>query len=191
MIYWEHRQFQDFNFMSLVVRATGDPLTLVAPIRRIIQQVDPDLPLFSVRTMESYLDATLSQARFAMIALGLFAAAAIVLASVGIYGVMAFAVSQRTREMGIMIALGAAARTVTGQVVRNGLVLIGIALALGVAGTVAVSRFMRGMLFEVSATDPATLIAVTGLLTAVAIVACYVPARRAGRVDPIEALRHE
>jgi putative ABC transport system permease protein len=141
--------------------------------------------------MESYLGDSVSQARFAMVSLVVFAAVALVLAGIGIYGVMSYSVSQRTREFGIRMALGAEGREVALDVVKSGLVLVGLATLIGLAGAVSLSRVMQGMVFEISTHDPVTLIGVSLFLAVIALAACYLPARRASKVDPVEALRYE
>jgi putative ABC transport system permease protein len=190
-LYWEHQQFQPFNFMSLVVRADGNHTGLMAAIRAEVQRSDPDLPVFRVRSMDSYLAEALAQSRFAMLTLGLFAAIAVVLAAVGIYGVMSYAVSQQTHEIGIRMALGAGTGDVVGLVIRNGMMLTGIAVGIGAAGALALARLMEGMVFGISTSDPLTFVGVSAFLGAVALLACFLPAKRATKVDPIKALKTE
>jgi putative ABC transport system permease protein len=190
-LYWEHRQFQPFNFMSLVVRADGNHTSLMATIRAEVQRIDPDLPVFRVRSMDSYLEETMAQSRFAMLTLGLFAAIAVVLAAVGIYGVMSYAVSQQTHEIGIRMALGAGNGDVVGLVIRNGMMLTGIAVGIGTGGALALARLMEGMVFGISTSDPLTFIGVSSFLAAVALLACFLPAKRATKVDPIKVLKAE
>lgn len=191
MFYWHHRQFTDFGFMSIVARTTGDPLSYVPAVRGKVQSLDSNVPIYRVTTMQSYLGDSVAQARFVMISLVVFAAIALVLAAIGIYGVMSYAVSQRTREFGIRMALGAQRREVALGVVKRGLVLIGLATATGLVGAVLLARLMRGMVFQISTTDPATLAGVSVFLALVALAACYLPARRASKVDPVAALRAE
>ena len=191
MFYWHNQQFSDFAFMSIVARTTGDPLGYTAAVRSKVREIDPDLPIYRVSSMESYLGDSVSQARFAMVSLVVFAAVALVLAGIGIYGVMSYSVSQRTREFGIRMALGAEGREVALDVVKSGLVLVGLATLIGLAGAVSLSRVMQGMVFEISTHDPVTLIGVSLFLAVIALAACYLPARRASKVDPVEALRYE
>src|SRR5262249_36191881 len=141
--------------------------------------------------MESLLSTSLAQPRFSMLLLGIFAAVALVLAAVGVYGVMSYSVTQRTREIGIRIALGAEASGVFKMLVRGGMSVAVIGLAIGLAGALAATRVLTSLLFQVSATDATTFIVVSVALTGVALAACFVPARRATKVDPMEALRYE
>ena len=191
MFYWHHEQFNDFGFMSIVARTTGDPLGYAAALRSKVQDLDPSLPIFRVNTMQSYLGDSVSQARFAMVSLVVFAVLALVLAGIGIYGVMSYSVSQRTREFGIRMALGAEGHEVALDVVKTGLMLVGVATVIGLTGAMLLSRVLQGMVFEISTNDPLTLIGVSLFLAVVALAACYLPARRASKVDPIEALRNE
>ncbi|KPJ93436.1 MAG: hypothetical protein AMS18_05750, partial [Gemmatimonas sp. SG8_17] len=190
-LYWEHRQFQPWNQMTIFARSETDPTSLASSIRRMVAEVDPNVPLYNVRTVDSYLGENLAQARLSMSALGLFSLIALLLASVGIYGVISYAVSERTRDIGIRMALGASAKAVTGQVVRSGAKLIGLAVLIGLAASLALSRLLQSMVFEVSTSDPTTIVAVSLILMAVAVAACYLPARRAGKVDVVKALRRE
>jgi putative ABC transport system permease protein len=180
------------NTMSLVVRTTSDNLTSVGgPLRSVVQELDKDLPLYRVRPMESLVSATVARQRFSMTLIMAFAGLALALAAVGIFSVMSFLVAQRTHEIGVRMALGAQPRAIVSLVVRHGaaLTLVGIAAGLGVA--FAVTRVMRSLLYEVSATDPATFIIVPLLVTVVALAASFIPARRATKVDPMVALRYE
>ena len=190
-IYWHHVQFQDFSTMTIVARTTGDPLDHVGAIRAEVNAMDPDLPLFNVRTMDARFSEAVAQRRFIMLALAVFATIAAILAGVGVFGVMSYLVSQRTQEIGIRMALGANARRVAFQILRRGLVLILLATAIGGSGALLASRVMRGMVFEVSTVDPLTLAAAAALLAAVAIASCLWPALRAARVDPVRALRFD
>jgi predicted permease len=190
-LYWSYHQFLPFNQVTVFARSQGDQAAVAGGMRRALAELDPDLPLYNVRSMDSYLADTLAQSRFSMLALTLFAIIAIVLAGVGIYGVMSYAVSERTREIGIRMALGASARAVTRRVVLQGAALTAIAVAIGLAGSLLVTRVLRGMVFEVSTSDPFTILSVTAVLGGVAVAASYVPARRASTVDPVEALRRE
>ncbi len=174
----------------IVVRAGGDPLALVAPLRRAVLDLDPDLPLDSVMTMEARLAASVARPRFYATLLGVFAALALGLAAVGVYGLLSYTVSMRYREIGVRIALGADRRAILKLVVGQGLALAGAGAAVGLAASALVTRFLRTLLFGVEATDPLTFTAVPVLLLAVAAAACCAPARRATRVDPIEALRY-
>ena len=185
--------FAQVSNRSIVValRTGRNPLALAAPLKQALAGVDPGLALSQVTTMEQRVASTLARPRVNALLLGAFAATALVLAALGIYGVIAYSVVQRTRELGIRVALGASADAVLGMVMRQGLtpVLIGLAIGLGVAAVG--SRVLRSLLYGVTATDLATYAAVAAFLTAVAVAASYVPARRAARSDPVKALRAE
>jgi len=176
---------------TLAVRTNGDPRPLTAAIREQVLAVDPNQPIYDVKTMDERVAVTLETRRFAVVLLGIFGVLGLLLAAIGLYGVLAFAVSQRTREIGIHMALGAGARDVLLMVIKQGMSLVLVGVVIGVAGAYAVTRTIRSLLFEVGTTDPLTFVAVLLLLVAVGFIACYVPARRATKVDPLEALRYE
>ena len=175
----------------LLVRTAGEPTAIVPAIRRELQAIDSQLPIFGVTTLERELAKTLNQPRFQAVLFTAFAAIALLLATIGIYGVTSHAVGQRTQEVGIRMAMGAARRDVLRLIVVQHLKPALVGLAAGVLGAVILSRFLRTLLFGVSATDPATFVIVAGVLLVVAAAACWVPARRATRVDPLVALRTE
>ena len=177
--------------VNLLVRTSTDPLSLAAPVRNQISALDKDQAVFNVRTMEQALARSVSARRFSMILLSVFAALALVLAAVGIYGVISYSVAQRTREVGIRMALGAQTTDVLKLVVRDGLKLVTIGVAVGLIGAFALTRLMTTLLFGVTATDAITYGSVAFALVAVALAACYIPARRATKVDPLVALRFE
>jgi putative ABC transport system permease protein len=175
----------------LVVRADGDPLSLAGAVRRSVQAVDPELPLYDVKTMSGWLSESVARRRFALFLLATFAAVALALAALGIFGVISYTVAQRTQEIGIRMALGAQTGDVLRLIIRQGMALTICGVALGLIASFALTRFMESLLYGVSATDPVTLAFVSLLLALVALVACYVPARRAMKVDPMIALRYE
>jgi putative ABC transport system permease protein len=177
--------------LAVFVRGRLDVAAIPAQLREQVQSIDPDLPVFGAQTLTGAVSASLSARRFAINMVALFALTALLLAGLGIYGVISYTVNERTREFGIRLALGAPKNTILQMVLRQGLQL---ALAGAVGGVVAaliVSRLMAGLLYGVSAADPLTFAGVTVIFILVALVACYVPARRAIRVDPIVALRYE
>jgi len=182
---------QPFSSMSLVVRAAGDPAALSNAIRGEVLSVDKDQPVSSIKPLTELVRSSIAQQRFAMLLLGVFAAVAMLLAVVGIYGVMSYSVTQRTHEIGIRMALGASPRNVLRLVVGQGMRLALIGVALGLSIAFLVTRIMASLLFGVSATDLMTFTVFSVSLTAVALVACLVPARRALKVDPMVALRYE
>ena len=175
----------------LAVQTSTKPETLSSAIRDQVRALDPDQPVTSIRTMDELLERTLSGAKFSLLLFGLFAALALVLAAIGIYGVMATTVTQRTHEIGLRMALGAQKRDVLRLVIRQGMVLVLIGIAAGLASAFALTRLMATLLFGISPTDPMTLALIPFLLAAVALLACYLPARRATKVDPLVALRYE
>ncbi|SPE39258.1 conserved membrane hypothetical protein [Candidatus Sulfopaludibacter sp. SbA3] len=177
--------------MSLVIRAQGDPLQLVSGMRGVVRHVDIDQPVFDVMTLGAVRAAGSTSQELASLLLGGFAVVALLLAAIGIYGVMAYNVGRRTREFGIRMSLGAKPGDVLRLVIRRSLVLTAIGIALGVAGALGLTRVMQNLLYGVGATDPTTFLAVTALLAAVTLFAGYLPARRATRVDPMLALREE
>ena len=177
--------------MTLVIRAAGAPSSVAAAVRREIQAADRQLPLPEISSISENRAAAVAEPRFRMLLLGGFAAAALLLATLGVYGVMAFAVTQRTREIGVRIALGAHARRVFALVLKQGMVLAGLGLLLGLTGALALTRVLQSLLFGISATDPVVLIAVAILLGVVTMIGAYLPARRAARIDPAIALREE
>jgi putative ABC transport system permease protein len=177
--------------MSLAVRTTGDPLNAASMITNAIRDVDPEVPLLNVQTMNESVSASLSSQRFTMLLLAAFAGTALVLAAAGIYGVMAYTVTRRTREIGVRMALGAVTGDVFKLVIGQGMWTTGIGVLIGVAGSFVLSRAMQSLLFGVRATDPLTVIGVVLLLVAVSLLACWIPARRATKVDPLVALRYE
>ena len=185
-------QLQDpFPAQTLVVRTAGDPRALAASVRRVVQGIDRDLPIDQVRTMEEVVAASLAPNRFNTVLLSLFAGLALVLAAVGVYGVVSYTVSQRTHEIGIRMALGAQGEDVLGLVLRQGMALVGIGLALGLLAALAATRQLASLVYGVSTNDPWTFASVAVALAAVALAANALPARRATRVDPLVALRQE
>jgi putative ABC transport system permease protein len=184
---WVPRDF------TLVVKAKPgvDPTSLVTAVRQAVWSIDPKLPLSGVRTMEKVVESSMARTSFTMLLLGIGAAVALLLGAVGIYGVISYIVTQRTQEIGVRMALGAQRGDVSGMVMKEGLILALLGIGSGLAVAFAVTRLMKALLYEVSATDPATFAAVPLLLALVALLASYVPARRAAGVEPLEAIRYE
>ncbi|HIM50294.1 MAG TPA: ABC transporter permease [Acidobacteria bacterium] len=193
-LYFSYRQSlsgQGAPRASIVARTTGDPLALVPFLRQDILDLNPSLPIDNVMTMEARLSSSVAQPRFYALVLGVFAAGALALAMVGIYGVLAYTVSRRSREIGLRMALGADGGRIRNLVVRQGALLVGVGVAFGLAGALVTTRALESLLFGVTTLDLPTLITVPVVLVTVAIVACYVPVRRATRVNPMDALRYE
>jgi len=188
--YWPHPQLA-YNAMTLTVRAGTDPLALAPTVERAIRTLDADQPVSDVRTMSQWVAKTLAQARFNSLLLTIFAGVALLLAAIGIYGVMSYAVSQRTSEIGIRLAMGADARDILVMIVGNALRLTGLGLAIGVALAIGLSRTMTSLLYQTAGTDPATFAASLATLAGVALAASYLPARRASRIPPVDALRSQ
>ena len=188
--YMAHEQYPA-GTMYITARTAVDPKSIIGVLTNEARAVDANLPVFDVRTMEQRISESLARRRFAMVSLGLFAVVAMMLAAVGIYGVMSYSVTQRTREIGIRMALGASVGGVLKLIVREAMALAGIGVAIGLAGAFAATRLLAGLLFGVSSTDPITFGAIAVILTGVALGACFVPARRAAKVDPMVALRYE
>ncbi|MGA8142319.1 MAG: ABC transporter permease [Candidatus Acidiferrales bacterium] len=189
-VYWPHPELA-YNSMTLVVRSKADPAQLAGSIRAIVQSLDPDLPISEVRTMEDWMGDSVAQARFNTLVLGIFSAIALLLAIIGIYGVMSATITERTQEIGIRMALGALPRDIWRQVLQAGAIIAIAGLGAGLAASFALTRLLASLLFNVKPDDPLTFAIVTALLATVALLACYVPARRAMRVDPMVALRYE
>lgn len=177
--------------INVVLRTSMNPEALAQPARQAVWSLDPSLPVANLQTMENAVYGSMARPRFVTLLLGIFGAVALALAAVGTYGVMSYSVAERSREMGIRMALGAEASGVMGLVLRQGLAIAGIGLALGVGGALLLSRFVEAYLFQVTSLDTTTFVAVPVVLAAVAVAACVVPARRATRVDPITVLKAE
>jgi putative ABC transport system permease protein len=177
--------------MNLVIRTQNDPLSIVSAVRQEVKAMDPDQPISAVKRMSDWVDSSVSSQRYSTTLLAAFAALAMILAATGIYGVMSYTVAQRTHEIGVRMALGARRRDVLKLVVRHGMLLTLVGVIIGVAGALGLTRVMASLLFGVTAKDPLTFVAVAGLLSAVAFIACFVPALRATKVDPLVALRYE
>jgi predicted permease len=178
-------------FATLIVRATGDPAALTPTIREEVRAIDPDLPLFGIQTMDQQLAQTRWQFTIFGTMFGLFALIALMVSAVGLYAVTAYSVSQRTQEIGVRMALGAQAAQVWWLILRGATVQLAIGIALGLGGAFGVGRLLQSLLVQTGASDPVTLVGITALLTIVSLAACFWPARRATRLDPIHALRYE
>jgi putative ABC transport system permease protein len=187
-VYVPYAQHQ-VDSLTIVVRTAGDPEAFVPIARADLTSLDRDLPLAGVRTMDDVIGRSIAERRFTMLLLVSFAVVAVLLAAIGVYGVLAYVVSQRTQEIGVRLAIGATPRDVVRLFVREGAALTLVGVACGLAGALAVTRALATLLFGVTTTDPLTFVAVAGALALVALVASYVPARRAARVDPMQALR--
>jgi len=190
-VYVAYGQLAFLPKMTVVVRALSAPMALAGGLRAEVRALDKDLPVSKVRTMETVRGDSIAQPRFRALLIVLFGAVALALTTIGIYGVMAYSVARRTHEIGVRMALGAHYGDVMKLVVRHGMFLTGLGLAIGLAGAFALTRLLSAMLYGVSATDPLTFTAVSLALAGVAFCACYLPARRATKVDPVEALRYE
>jgi len=188
-IFGSTHQVPGGNQFFLIVRATGDPMDLLPSIRQTVAAMDSDQPIYAIRTMKEALTASVAPKRIATLALSFFAAFALLLASVGIYSVVAFGVTERTREIGLRMALGAEGDSVLRLVVRQALLPVAVGAFFGIGLALVLRGFLQSLLFQVSGTDPLTFSGVTVLLLAVALAASYLPARRASRMDPVEALR--
>jgi len=177
--------------MNFVVRTVGDPVKVIGAVRNRAQELDKEVPLCTVETLQEILSRSAAPRHFVMMLVAAFAAIALILAAIGIYGLVSYTVRQRTHEIGIRMALGAQPRAVLKLVVRQGMILISLGVAIGLGTSWALTRLMSNLLYGVGATDPATFAAIAALLTGVALLACYLPARRATKVDPMVALRCE
>jgi len=190
MSYWPHPELT-YSGMTFVIRTQGEPAALANAARNVISALDPEQPVADVRTMENLIGTSVARSRFNTLLLTIFAVVALLLAGLGIYGVMAYSVAQRMREIGVRMALGARKSDVLRLVVRRGMMLALSGVALGVVASFALTRLMETLLFNVSATDPLTFAGIPLLLVFVALLACLIPARRAAKVDPMVALRYE
>jgi putative ABC transport system permease protein len=190
MAFLPHRQVP-VGFMSVVLRTAGEPGALSRAVSAQVAALDPEVPLFDVRTMDERLAGAVARPRFYLLLLGAFALVALALAAVGIYGVMSYTVGERRREIGVRVAMGARPGEVQALVVRQGMSVAAIGVTLGLAGSLAAARLLRSLLFGIGPADLPAFAAAVALLSAVAVLACYVPARRAARVDPMVALRYE
>ena len=177
--------------MTLTLRTASDPTAFAPLVEREVRAMDKDQPVADLRTMEQWVARTLSQAKFSSMLLTTFAALALALAAIGIYGVMSYSVSQRTSEIGIRLALGAEARDILGMVVGNAITLAAIGLSIGVVLALTLSRTLTSLLYQTAGTDPFTFAAAVAVLGGVAVAASYFPARRASRIPPVEALRSQ
>jgi len=189
-VYYPHA-IVAFSQMTLAIRTATDPLSIAGAVRDTVRSLDPDQPVYRMRTMDELVSRALAPARFTLLLLTIFAGVAATLAIIGIYGVVSQAVSERTHEIGVRMALGAQVSDVLRMVVGQGLKLVSVGVAVGLLGAFALTRLLSGLLYEVSATDPTTFIILAVILSGVALAACFVPARRAARVDPMIALRYE
>jgi putative ABC transport system permease protein len=176
---------------DLAIRTTTEPAAVAAAVRREIWSVDATQPIADLQTMEEVVARSVAAVRFNMVLLGSFAGIALQLAAVGIYGVMSYLAVQRTKEIGIRVALGAQVTDIVRLVARQGAVLISIGLGVGLGVSFALTRLMASLLYEISASDPVTFVVISAVLAVVALAACLIPARRAAKVDPLEALRSE
>lgn len=190
-MYMAHEQVGSFAPNAIVLRTSVDPLSLGAAVRKVVWEIDKDQPVSDIRSMDEIVSQALARQRFSTMLLGSFATLALVLAAVGIYGVMSYSVAQRTREIGIRMALGAQRSDVLKMTVTQGLRLVGIGVAIGLAAALVLTRVMASLLFGVSATDPTTFITISLILMGVALLASYIPALRATRIDPMVALRYQ
>jgi putative ABC transport system permease protein len=188
--FWPHPQLP-YTGMTLTVRTPSDPLSFASTVEHEVHTIDKDQPVSDVRTMDQWIARSLAQARFSSMLLSVFAGLALLLASIGIYGVMSYAVTQRTSEIGIRLALGAETRSILSLVVGNGLRLAGLGLVIGVILALPLTRTLTSLLFNIGSTDPLTFLGVVVVLAAVALLACYIPARRASHIAPVEALRYQ
>jgi putative ABC transport system permease protein len=180
-----------FQYMFLVVRAQSDSLSLMPALRNAVQSLDKNQPVYRVTTMEQLLARSVAARKFSLLLMALFAALALALSAIGLYGVLAYAVTQRRREIGIRMALGAQRNDVLKMVAKQGMALALIGIAVGLSASFALTRLMKTLLYGVSPTDPLTFAVIALLLVFVALLACWIPARRATKVDPITALRFE
>ena len=180
-----------YRFMSIIIRTATEPATLVAAVRSQVQALDPQQPVYDIKTMEEVIGDSLAKRRLNMLLIAIFAAVALLLAAVGIYGVMSYSVVQRTHEIGIRMALGATRGDVLRLVVRQGMFLVVVGLGIGLIAAFMLTKVLDSVLFGVTSKDPITFVVVAGTLMLVALIACYIPARRATKVDPLTALRYE
>jgi len=196
-MYLAHTQFQfwggggPLRALTVVVRSSSDPAPLAATIRREVAALDPALPIGAIRSMDDVRGASVSGPRFLLLLISTFSAVALIVAVIGVYGVMAYSVEQRRQEIGVRVALGAAPRAVVALVLRQGMTPAFVGIGIGLVGGLLVTRVLRTLLFQVGPSDPANAVAVSAIVALVAAVACYLPARRAAGVDPVVALRNE
>jgi ABC-type antimicrobial peptide transport system permease subunit len=184
-------QMRRFTPQFLTVRTAAEPKAFAEPLRRAVERVDKDQSIYVLLAMQDLLDNSVAQQRFGVVTLGVFGAMALILAAAGIYGVASYSVARRTREIGVRMAMGAHPSDIARMVVGQGLKLTAVGVAIGLAGALAATRLLAGMLYGVTATDPAIFGGVPVLLGAVEVLACWLPARRAMQVDPMSALRSE
>jgi putative ABC transport system permease protein len=189
-LYTPHTQAA-FNTMALVIRTEGDPQAIARALQSEVSSLDKDIPVYSLKMMEQYLGTTIAQPRFNALLLGMFGVVALVLTAIGLYGVVAYSVAQRTQEIGIRMALGAQTADVLRMILRQGLMLTAMGLTAGLVGSYFLTQLLTKMLYGIGSTDPLTFAITALILTGVAMAACLVPARRASRTDPMVALRHE
>jgi putative ABC transport system permease protein len=189
-VYYIHSHL-DYGEMVFVLRADKNPLGLATEASKVIKEIDPELPVSQLRTMESIVRQTFSRQQFSTVLLGGFSLASLLLAAIGIYGLLAYSVTQRTREIGVRVALGAEPGSIVRMVVASGARMVGIGAAVGLAAALALSGLMKSLLFGIGPRDPLTFMIAPAIFVTVALIAAYVPARRAARVSPMEALRAE
>jgi predicted lysophospholipase L1 biosynthesis ABC-type transport system permease subunit len=187
-MYFPHSQYPA-RAMNVVLRSDRDSTSLVGPVREQVHAVDPDLPIYRLRTMDERVGESLARRRFAMLLLTTFAALAFGLAVVGVYGVMAYLVSQGTRELGIRLALGATPRAILALIISRGMAVSAAGLLAGIIGALVLTRFMRSLLFQVEPSDPLTFVSIPVVLGLAAFAATYLPARRAAQIDPLLTIR--